>query len=79
MPVIITDEDLSAAQMTGLELVIDLACYMFEKKHLSFGKARALANLDHLRFQQELGKRDIDMHYDSDDLALDLKNLGIEL
>ena len=79
MAIIISESVLSKVQMTGVELLIDLACYMYDKKKLNFGKARELANLNHLEFQLELAKREIDLHYGEDDLELDLKNLGIEL
>ncbi|MEZ4776790.1 MAG: UPF0175 family protein [Bacteroidia bacterium] len=61
------------------ELLIDLACFMYEKKRMSMGQARNLSGLDQISFQKELAKRDIYIHYSEEDLRKDLKNLGISL
>lgn len=79
MAILITDEVLENVQMSGSEFLIDIACYMYEKKKLSMGKARTLSNLDQISFQKELGKRSIDIHYNEEDLKVDLDNLGITL
>lgn len=79
MAVVISDAILAQAEITGEDLIIDLSCYLFDKKRLSMGKARALTGLDLLSFQRELGKRKIDLHYGEADLEIDLKNLGISL
>ena len=60
------------------ELRIEIACYLYQRRLLDFRKAQAVAELDLLAFQRELGKREIEMDYDIDDLKLDLKNQGIE-
>lgn len=57
MALIITDEILAKAQLSDNELLVELACYLYEKKKLSMGRARGLANLDQIAFQQELAKR----------------------
>ncbi|MEM9673738.1 MAG: UPF0175 family protein [Bacteroidota bacterium] len=79
MALIISDETLAKAQLTGQELLIDLACYLYDKKRLSMGKARELASLNLLDFQKELAKREIDIHCTQEDLNKDLQNLGISL
>ncbi len=79
MALIISDETLAKAQLTGQELLTDLACYLYDKKRLSMGKARELANLNLPDFQKELAKREIDIHYTQEDLNKDLQNLGISL
>ncbi|MEL7121981.1 MAG: UPF0175 family protein [Bacteroidota bacterium] len=79
MALIITDETLSKVQLSAEELLIDLACYLYEKKRLSMGKARELVEMDIITFQKELAKRDIDIHYTQEDLDLDLRNLSIKL
>lgn len=79
MALLITDDILDNVQMSGNELLIDIACYLYEKKKLSFGKARAMSQLDQISFQMELGKRSIDIHYSEKDLKTDLDNLGISL
>lgn len=79
MALVIPDAVLERAELTAQELLIDLACYLFDKRRLSFGKAKELAGKNHLEFQQELALREIDFHYDEGDLAIDLENLGIIL
>ncbi len=79
MALLITDDILNHVQMSGNELLIDIACYLYEKKKLSLGKARAMSQLDQISFQMELGKRSIDIHYSEKDLKTDLDNLGISL
>ncbi len=79
MALIIKDEILSKAQTTAEELLIDLACYLYDKKRMSMGQARHLAGLDQISFQKELSKREIYIHYGEEDLNKDLENLGISL
>lgn len=79
MALIITDDTLSKAQTSAGDLLVDLACYLYEKKRMSMGQCRHLAGLDQIRFQKELAKREINIHYTEEDLAKDLANLGISL
>ncbi len=79
MAIIISESMLAKIELTGEELLVDLACYLYKKKKLSHGKARVLSGLNFLDFQTELGKREIDNHYDEDDLQTDLANLNITL
>ena len=79
MPLIISDEILTKAQLSEKDFLVDLACYLYDKKRLSMGKARELASLNLLDFQKELAKRKIDIHYTQEDLDKDLQNLGISL
>lgn len=79
MALVISDETLSTVQLSAEELLVDIACLLYERKRMSMGQARKLALLDHISFQQELSKRNIDLHYSEIDLKKDLKNLGIDL
>ena len=79
MALIIKDEILKKAQISEKDLMIDLACYLYDKKRLSLGQARQLADLDQITFQRELVKRDIDIHYTEKELNDDLNNLNISL
>ena len=79
MALIISDETLAKAQLSEQEFLVDIACYLYDKKRLSMGKARALAGVNLIDFQQELAKREIDIHYTQEDLDKDLDNLGIKL
>ena len=79
MPLIITDDTFSKAQLSANELLVDLACYLYNKKRMSIGQAKNLAGLDQISFQKELAKRDIYIHFTEEDLEKDLRDLGIEL
>jgi len=79
MALIITDTLLEELKLTEEQIRIDFACYLYEKKTISTGKARKLAGLDQISFQKELAKRDIFIHYTEEDLNTELKNLGINL
>ena len=79
MALIITDQTLLKVQMTEKELLVELACYLYDKKKLSMGRAKALAGLHQIDFQKALASRNIDLHYSEADLNKDLENLGIKL
>ncbi|MEL7220349.1 MAG: UPF0175 family protein [Bacteroidota bacterium] len=79
MALVISDEILEQAQISADELLVDLACYLYEKKRMSTGQARALVGMNQIEFQKELAAREIDIHYSKDDLEKDLKNLGINI
>ncbi|AJF24246.1 UPF0175 family protein (plasmid) [Haloarcula sp. KBTZ06] len=50
----------------------ELAVSLYARDVLSFGKARALAELSHREFQTLLGDREIPRHYTDTELAEDL-------
>lgn len=79
MALVVSDQLLEKLDVSASHLLVDLACYLYDKERLSFGKCRELSGLNHLAFQKELGKRKIYVKYDEDDLSDDLANLGIEL
>lgn len=79
MALIIPDTVLQKIDLKANDLMIELACYLFDKERLSMGKAKELAGLNLLDFQKELGARKIDLHYSEEDLGIDLENLGIDL
>lgn len=77
MALTISDDLLSTVRMSSDELLVDLACYLYDKSRLSFGKAARLSGLDQLKFQKALASRDIYFKYTLNDYNTDLKNLGI--
>ncbi len=79
MALVIEDELLDKVQLTGSELLVDIACFLYQKKRLGGGKTRELANLNHLEFQKALAARGIEIHYTEEDLKTELDNLGINL
>ncbi|MBB4080801.1 putative HTH domain antitoxin [Lewinella aquimaris] len=79
MAVVISDAVLKKVHMSGEDLLIDLACYLYDKGRLSFGKASELSGLNYLHFQKALAERKIDIKYSEKDLDTDLRNLGIKI
>lgn len=55
------------------ELRLELACALYHRQVLSFGKARKLAQMSKWEFQEILGQRKIPRHYSAEDLEEDLK------
>jgi predicted HTH domain antitoxin len=75
MDLIISEATLKAAEITGDELLIEIAVHLYDTERLSIGQAKNLVDMDHLTFQKELAKRNIHIKYDEEDLDKDLKNL----
>lgn len=57
-------------------LLLELACALYEREILSFGKAAELSQLSQFRFGQALAERDIARHYVDQDIAEDLAYAG---
>jgi predicted HTH domain antitoxin len=53
-------------------LLIELACALYRREVLSFGKAAQLAGLGHLRFGLVLADREIPRNYTEEELTEDL-------
>lgn len=79
MALVINDKLLEDLRLNEEQIRIDFACYLYEKKTISTGKARKLAGLDQVSFQKELAQRNIYIHYSENDLNTELNNLGIAL
>ena len=57
------------------ELRIQLALFLYEKRKLSFGKARELAGLSVWEFMEKLNENKIPFNYDVEDLKEDLETI----
>ncbi len=79
MALIIEDSELQAAHLTEEELRLEIAILLYQQGRLSMGRAGEFAGLNRIHFQKELGKREIPVNYDEEELVEDLKTLGIEL
>lgn len=75
MAVTISDEIIKRSGLSEEEFKIELGVLLFEKYLLTFGQASEMAGLSQYAFQQELGKRNLFIHYDKDDLKEDLETL----
>ena len=75
----ISDEVLSSLRVPPQEkmerLRQELALRLYAQGLLTFGKARELAQMTKWEFHFLLGKEEIVRHYDTEDLAQDLKTL----
>lgn len=72
---VIPGEVLEKAEISGSDLLIEIAVYLYGKERLSIGQSKDLAGLDLVSFQKELAKRDVYLHYDINDYYSDLENL----
>lgn len=54
-------------------LLLELAILLYEKQILSYGKARELGKMTKWEFHDELGKRNIERHYNKKNLEEDLE------
>jgi predicted HTH domain antitoxin len=57
-------------------LLVELACALYHREILSFGKAAELSLLSQFRFGHELVERGIARHYSEEDIAEDLAYAG---
>jgi len=76
MTISIPDEVMAQTKLSASDLKIELAAYLYEKRRLSIGKARKIAGLGLIDFQQELAKRNIYLHLTIEDVDTDLRNLS---
>jgi predicted HTH domain antitoxin len=76
MPVTISDEVLTAAHISELELKQELALTLFQQERLTLAQASRLAEMSQLAFQVLLAERQIPIHYGVDEFHEDLRSLG---
>ncbi len=75
---IVPREFLQSVKMTSQEMAVEIAVYLYEKKRLTLGQAKRLADLDQISFQKELARRNVYIHLETKDVLQDIKNLGIK-
>jgi predicted HTH domain antitoxin len=75
MPVIISDEVLSAAHISEPELKQELALVLFQNERLTLAQASRLAEIGQLAFQALLAERQIPIHYGVEEFREDLRGL----
>jgi predicted HTH domain antitoxin len=57
-------------------LLVELACALYQREILSFGKAAEFSQLNQFRFGHELVERGISRHYMEEDITEDLAYAG---
>ena len=73
---IVPKEFLNSANISAKDLAIEIAVYLYEKKRLTLGQARRLADLDRISFQKELARRNVYIHLETEDVLQDIENLS---
>lgn len=71
----VEDEHLRGLELTESQALVDFAVGLFTEGRITSGRAAGIARLTHLDFQRELGRRNIALHYDLEDLNADLRTL----
>jgi predicted HTH domain antitoxin len=75
MSVTISDEVLTAAQISETELKQELALALFQQERLTLRQASRLAEMTQLAFQALLAERQIPIHYGVEEFREDLRVL----
>ena len=63
-------------QVSPLELMIDLAVYLYDKEKLSMGQAKKLAGLTQIEFQKEMSSRGVCIKYSIKDFEKDFETIN---
>ena len=74
----IPDQIIMQAGLSSDELRLKVALLLFQEERLTLGQASQLARLHQIEFQKELANREIPIHYGEEDLARDLRTLGLK-
>ena len=69
------DTVINSTGLTSDDLKLNLALQLYRDRKLSLGQSGRLSGLGAVRFQWELGKRQITLNYDLEDLADDIATL----
>ena len=75
MSVVISDELLQAAKLSAADLKLEIAIMLYQQQRISIGKARELAGMHLIEFQQALSNRSICINYDREDFQQDIQTL----
>jgi predicted HTH domain antitoxin len=75
MSVLISDEVLQAAQMSDAELKMELSVLLYQQKKLGLSKAKEVAGVTLIEFQQELSRRQIAVFDDLEGLEVEIAKL----
>jgi len=75
MSLVISDQLLETSGMTETEFMREVAIMLFQQNKISLGKASELANMHRVQFQKLLADRNINIHYDVEDLDREITGL----
>jgi predicted HTH domain antitoxin len=74
--IVVQDEALRGLALTEDQALLDLAVGLFTERRVTLGRAARIARMSQSDFQRELGRREIPIHYDVEDLRADLRTLA---
>ena len=75
MNIVIPDEIIQRANLTPLQLKLDIACFLYDREIFSMGQAKKFADVDQITFQKELSSRNYYIRFTESDLKKDLDSL----
>ena len=64
-----------SVNLTPREALIDVAIGIYKREKLSFSACAKMVGMSHLEFQNELGKRQIPLNIDAEDVEQDVNTL----
>ncbi|MEZ4685012.1 MAG: UPF0175 family protein [Bacteroidia bacterium] len=76
MTIQIPNNIIQQAGFTELDLRLEIAILLFQKEVFTLAQASRFAGMHRALFQKELGKREIEVHYDGEMLDNDMKTLN---
>jgi len=75
MPLIVSDDVLRLAGMSGGELLLEVAVLLFQREKVTLAQASKLAGISRMELQKELASRGIPIHYGIGEFREDLETL----
>lgn len=74
----ITEQELQAARLDEATIRVEVAILLYQRGGISLGRASQFARMNKIEFQEELGKRQIPLNYDIEELEYDARTLGLK-
>ena len=75
MKIVIPDNISNKLGFSEEEFLLEIAIALFKEEKITLAQASELANLHQSKFQKELAKREITIHYGVEDLDNDMETL----
>ena len=76
MIVEIPDRIINRAELSGKEVLLEVAVALFREEKLTLGQASKLCGLHQFEFQKSLAARNIPIHYGAEDYERDLQTIA---
>jgi predicted HTH domain antitoxin len=75
MNVIVPDTIAEASRLTPETALLDVAIGIYKREQWSMGRCAKIVGMSRFDFLNELGKREIPINYDTDDLDQDIETM----